>query len=134
MSLPEEVSERVAGIIPAFNSGRLPNNSTASSKPQVELIILGVQHFLIKKPYAIKNITPPTAIGNRIYLAFEVNIVETGSAHGKWRMICSCDGRLQVIFGPSASGPTDVIRSCFIQYRETLENVVAVSIPCARPS
>src|SRR6266487_6958927 len=54
-------------MVPTFDAGRLPDQPTRPTEPQVELIILSAHKRLVKEANPIKHLTRPTPEIDRIY-------------------------------------------------------------------
>src|SRR6516162_8354698 len=70
-------------MVPTFDAGRLPDQPTCPTKPQVELIILIAHQLLIKEANPIKHLTRPTTEIHRIHRSRVVRIMPPGTADRK---------------------------------------------------
>src|SRR6266576_4815659 len=118
------MTQAFAGIVTAFYFDGLPNPTTATDDPKVELIILIANKLLVKESDSVENLAAPTSEVNRIDRTGIMRIMSTRATASKRGLESSCDGFAHPF--PTLGNPraTDVVGSCFLEDFYALTNVV----------
>src|SRR5438445_12487494 len=70
-------------MVPTSDAGRLPDQPTCSTEPQVELVILIAHQLLVKEANPIKHLTPPTPEIHCIHRSPVVRVMSPCTANRK---------------------------------------------------
>jgi hypothetical protein len=122
--LAEKILQRIPGLIPASDSGRLPDFSTCPYEAKVELIILVPDQFLVKKTDSLEDVATPTAEIDCIYRPFIIGIVTPRAADRERRLKGSCNSLAHIPRPAGNPGPSYIVGLRLTKNVHTLLNVV----------
>jgi hypothetical protein len=114
--LPEKGSQRGAWFVPTYDAGRLPDPATSSRKPQIKLIILITDQFLVEQPHSAKDFAPPAPKKDGVEPSFIVWIMSPCTSNGKRGVECSRNGLPHESFAFRNAWATDIIGTGLFEY------------------
>src|SRR6266581_4335780 len=111
-------------MVPTLNAGRLPDQPTCPTEPQVELIVLIAHKLLIKAANPIEDLTWPTTKIDRIYRSCVVGVMPSCTADHKWGLKRCGNRPSYVSRSLRYPRPPHVVRTCLLQNCDTLADVI----------
>src|SRR5205809_3304496 len=103
-------------MVPTFNAGRLPDQPTCPTEPQVELIILIAQELLVKEANPIKHFTRPTPEIDRIHRSRVVLVMPPCTPDCKRGLKRRCHCPLNISRSLRYPRSTHVVRARLLQH------------------
>src|SRR5215467_9151136 len=111
-------------MVPTFDAGRLPDQPTCPTEPQVELIILTAHKLLVKEANPIKYLTRPTPEIDRIHRSRIVLVMPPCTADRKRRLKRRCHCPPNVSRSLRYPRPPHVVRARLLQNCYTLADII----------